>query len=147
MEPQKTVSAYLWRSRCSCGGHCQHARRVALQGGAAAKHQILGRQALREDSIWLPRDSPEGLGCGLGDAIVSMPRSTQLFVSQQKQPGFTHFTTQLSTRSGANMSWEKSATEAVQISGGSTVLSIPTVTIPQHPALAYSTPSLEPDPG
>ena len=147
MKPQRTLSAYLWGSRCSCSGHCQHACGVALQGGAAAKHQILGRQALRGDSIWLPRDSPEGLGCGLGEAIVSMLRSTQLFVSQQKQPGSTHFTTQLSTRSGADTSWEKSATEAAQISGGSTVLSIPTATTPQRPALAYSTPSLEPHPG
>ena len=72
--------------------------------------------------------------------IVNMLRSTQQFISQWEYPATTHSTPLLSTRSGADRSWGKSATEATQIAGGSTATSIPAATMSQPLAPAYATP-------
>lgn len=50
--------------------------------------------------------------------------------------------TQFSAEYGADRYQDKATTEAAQISGGSTAISIPTATVPQPPVPAYTTPRL-----
>lgn len=57
-----------------------------------------------------------------------------------RRPCSPRSTPELSANSEADRSWKKSATEAFQISGNSTVTSIPTAAMPQPPAPVYSTP-------
>ena len=86
---------------------------------------------------------PEGPGCGLGGAAadtVSTCRSTQWFLSHWEHPSSAHSTPQLNTTSGADRYWEKTATEAAQISVSNATNSIPAATKPQPPVPAYSTP-------
>lgn len=74
-------------------------------------------------------------------AHARVPQETLYFFSQPSErapaPGTRH---QFSTASRAERSWEKTATEAAQISGGSTATSIPVLT-PQFQSSDFSGPT------
>ena len=64
------------------------------------------------------------------------------FIAQGECPGSAHSTLQFSSKSGEHRSWEKTATEAARIPGGSAITSIYAASTRQPPAPGYSTPQL-----
>ena len=76
---------------------------------------------------WMLRLSGKALG-----------RSMQWFISQQECPSPAHSTPQHGAQIKVDRSWERSATEAARILGGSTVIAV--ATVPQPPAPAPPAP-------
>ena len=87
-----------------------------------------------------PQEPAKNLDSLCSDGHCQCAQESAWVLSQPESPGSAHSTPQLSARSGADASWEKFATEAAQIPGGSTATSVPAATTPRPPAPGYSTP-------
>lgn len=107
----------LWRPLAVLTwGRCSHNTAIVHAGQCHRSMQWLSAESWA-DMPWerthlASRDSPKGLGCGLGGAATATAsplRSMQWFLSQQERPSSAQSTPQPGARSGADESWEKPA--------------------------------------